>query len=265
MLHPDKANGQPAQDRMRVPVIFRAMWLVLFLRVAGLPGIAPAETAVLEKIRVGDHDTYTRIVFEFSAPVHYQFSKDADAGILSVRFLETTSKLPPTRVPEAPDCVNTVSTIEDGNDIVANILFGPKEVRLSPFAIQEPDRVVLDIFCAEEPVAIAPPPEPRDMAPVPVTVAEPLVNKWEATPSPVEQPPLLKDPYPKNGYSQKYLLLLLAAITGVIVLLIALIIFQKRSLSESHSAGNSDTTGDSDDMVHAIDTKIKEKLMKYDE
>ena len=265
MLHPDKANGQPAHDPMRVPVVFRAMWLVLFLRVVGLPEPAPAETAVLEKIRMGNHDTYARIVFEFSAPVRYQFSKDADAGIISVRFLETTSNLPPARVSKAPDCINTVSTIEDGNDTIANILFDPKEVRLSPLTIQEPDRVVRDIFCAEEPVAITAPPEFRDMEPVPVTVAETLVNKSEATPPPVEQPTVLKDPYPKNGYSQKYLLLLLAAITGVIVLLIVLIIFQKRSISGSHLAGNSDSTGDSDDMVQAIDTKIKEKLMKYDE
>ena len=265
MLHPDKANGQPAQDRVRVPVIFRALWFVLFLRVVGLPEPAPAETTVLEKIRMANHDTYTRIVFEFSAPVHYQFSKDADAGLISVRFLETTSKLPPTPVSGAQDCIHTLSTIEDGNDIVANIQFDPKEVRLSPFTIQEPDRVVLDIFCAETPVAITAPPEPRDMAPVPVSVAKTLATERETTPPPVEQPPRYQDLYPKNGYSQKYLLLLLAAITGVIVLLIALIIFQKKSISESHVAGKSDSTGDSDDMVHVIDAKIKEKLMKYDE
>lgn len=265
MLHPDKDNGQPAQDRMRVPVIFRAVLLVLFLRIVGLPDLSPAGAAVLEKIRVGVHDTYTRLVFEFSAPVHYQLSKDTAAGIVSVRFLETASKESPALVSKGPGCIGTVSTRQDGNDTVTNIHIAPKEARLNPFTVQEPDRVVLDIFCAEEPVATTAPPELRDNAPVPVTVAEPLVNKREAAPPPVQEAPLLKDPYSKNDHSQKYLLLLLAAITGVIVLLIALIIFQKRSLSEGHLTGSGDATGNSDDMVHAIDTKIKEKLMKYDE
>jgi hypothetical protein len=265
MLHPDKANGQPAHDRMRFPVVFRAMLLVLFLRIVAWPDPSPAGAAVLEKIRMGDHDTYTRLVFEFSAPVHYQLSKDTAAGIVSVRFLETASKVSPVLVSKGPDCIGTVSTRQDGNDTITNIQLDPKEVRLNPFTIQEPDRVVLDISCVEVPVAITAPPEPRDIAPMPVPVAEPLVNEREATPPPVQQAPLLTDPYPQNDHYQKYLLMLLAAITGVIVLFIALIIIQKRSLSEGHLAGDGDATGNSDYMVQAIDTKIKEKLMKYDE
>ena len=274
MLYPDKANGQQMHDRTRVPVILRALLLGLLLGVVGLPDPAPAETTVLREVRIADHGTYTRVVFEFSAPVQYQLSENTAAGIVSIRFLETTSQLPGIPVSSAPDCIDTVSAVQDGNHTIANISFAPKDVKLNPFTIKGPDRMVLDVFCQAAPVAPIAPAEPRDIAPAPITVAEPAKEQ------PVATRPLIKQAQPsdkgdriarkresssKGDNSQKYLLLLLAAITGIIVVLIALIIFQKRSLSESHVAGNPDATRETDDMMRAIDTKIKEKLMKYDE
>ena len=117
-----------------------------------------------------------------------------------------------------------------------------------------------------------------EIPPAPVTeaeaVAEPVKDKPPATrplikqaqpAGKTEQIVQKREPSSKRDNSQKYLLLLLAAITGIIVVLIALIIFQKRSLSESHVSGDSDSVRDTEDMMRAIDTKIKEKLMKYDE
>ncbi len=335
MLHPDKASGQQAHDTTRVSVILGALLFGIFLGVVSLPIPAIAETAVLKEIRMGDHGKYTRVVFEFSAPVQYQLSENTAAGSVSIRFLETTSSLPGTPVSNTPDCIDTMSTIKDGSNTIANILFDPKGVKLNPFMIKAPDRVVLDIFCeeepvvtaalpetrgiseeepvataalpetrditeeepvvtatlpetrditeeepvataalpetrditAEEPVVTAALPETRDIAPAPNTAAEPLPDKPLVTPPLVKDTPTLifKEPSSKKDYSQKYLLLLLAAITGIIVLVIALIIFQRRNLLENHVAGNLDATHDTDDMMHAIDTKIKEKLMKYDE
>jgi len=262
MLHPDKANGQQAHDTTRVSVVLRALLLGLFLGVVGLPDPVIAETAVLKEVRMGDHGKYARVVFEFSAPIQYQLSENAAAGSVSIRFLETTSELSGSPVSDVPDCINTVSTLQDGSNTIANISFDPKGVKQNPFMIKGPDRVVLDIFCEEEPVPVvtASLPEPRDITPAPITATAPLPDKPVMTRPPVEQKPVLKKPSPKKDYSQKYLLLLLAAITGIIVLVIALIIFQRKNLLESH-----DATRDTDDMMHTIDTKIKEKLMKYDE
>jgi hypothetical protein len=268
MLHPDKANGQQAHDRTRVPVILRALLLGLFLGVAGLPDPAPAETAILREVRMGDHGKYTRVVFEFSAPVQYQLSENAAAGFVSIRFLDTTSELTGMPISGAQDCIGSVSALQDGSHLVTNIIFDPKGVKLNPFTIQGPDRVVLDVFCEAAPVVTTVPAEHRDIAPAPIKTAESSPEKTEATRPPVVEPAQISkkpEPVQKRDNSQKFLLLLLAAITGIIVLLIALIIFQKRSLSESHMAGNPDATRDTDDMMHAIDTKIKEKLMKYDE
>jgi hypothetical protein len=286
MLHPDKANGQQAHERTRIPVILRALLLGLFLGIAGLPNPAPAETAVLKEVRMGNHDGYIRVVFEFSAAVQYQVSENTATGNASIRFLDTTSELSATPITNPLDCIDTVSTFQDGNHIVANLLFDPKVAELNPFTLQRPDRMVLDVFCRKEPVIadsrsesreIVPEPqdatpEPRDIATTPIRAEENilLVNPELTRPSsdkaqlPIDQTRIPKEIPKKKDNSQQYLLLLLAAITGIIVLLIALIIFQKKSLSENHVAGNPDTTGETDNMMHAIDTKIKEKLMKYD-
>jgi len=172
------------------------------------------------------------------------------------------------------DCIGTISTAQDGSHTIATIAFDQKEVKLNPFTIKGPDRVVLDVFCKTSPAVPVAPAEPRDIAPASVTAAEPAKKQPLTTRPLIEhvqpsgKPDLISrkpEPPSKRDNSQKYLLLLLAAITGIIVVLIALIIFQKRNLSESHLAGKSDTTRDADDMMRAIDTKIKEKLMKYDE
>ena len=274
MLYPDKAYGQQAHGRTRVPVILRVLLLAVFLGVSGLPAPVAAETTILKKLRVGDHGAYTRVVFEFSAPVQYQLSETDSTSIVSIRFLDTASQLTGTPVPDAPDCIDAVSTLQDGSDTIANISFAPKGFKLNPFTVQGPDRMVLDVFCEAVPVAPVALTEPRDMAPSPIAVAEPAMEKPVSTPPSIKQaqPPEKGDliakkqePSSKRDNSQKYLLLILAAITGIIVLLIALIIFQKRGLAESHLARDPDTTRETDDRMHAIDTKIKEELMKYDQ
>ena len=76
MLHPDKAHGLQANDRSRNPVLLRAMLLVLFLGAVGLSMPGLAKTTVLQEVRMGNHDAYVRIVFEFSDAVQYQVSEN---------------------------------------------------------------------------------------------------------------------------------------------------------------------------------------------
>jgi len=265
MPYPDKTNGQQPQVRTRIPVVLRTLLLGLLLGLAGLSAPVLAKTAVLKDIRMGNHGDFIRVVFEFSAQVQYELSEKTEAGIVTIQFFHTTLALKGTPVSDKLDCIDTVSALQDGSHIVTNISLGQKWAKLNPFTIQNPDRVVLDVFCGEEPVAAIAFPEPQKKSPAPVTIAEPPRKQPVATrPLVVEQAKVSKKVLPKKDTSQQYLLLLLAAITSIIVLLIALIIFQKRSLSTGHAAGNADTTIDTDDMMHAIDTKIKEKLMKYD-
>jgi len=302
MPHPDKATGQQAHEHTRVPVILVALLMMIFLGVAGLSAPVLAKTTVLREVRMGNHGEYIRVVFEFSAAVQYELSEDEEHGSVSIRFLDTTSGLKGAPISDTLDCIDTVSAIQVEGQIVTHISFDKKGVKLNPFTIQNPDRVVLDVFCNAEPVVepvlteirnISPAPTPvagpeltetPNISSEPITVAEPeLTEIRSVSPAPnrVAQPDhkemvatlteivgqkKVPEGFPKQkDTSQQYLLLLLAAITGIIVLLIAVIIFQKRSLSENHTAGHPDKMRDNDDMMQAIDTKIKEKFMRYDE
>ena len=155
MPNPVTAYKQQAHKRTHFIVIARTTLFGLLLGVAGLLDPTPAETAILKELRMGDHGTYTRVVFEFSAPVQYQLSENATAGIVSIRFLDTTSELRGMPVSDAPDCIDTISIAQDGSHTIATISFDPKEVKLNPFTIQCPDRVVLDVFC-EAAAVVAP-------------------------------------------------------------------------------------------------------------
>jgi hypothetical protein len=302
MPHPDKVTGQQAHDHTRVPFIFVALLVVVLLGVTGLSVPVFAKTAVLREVRMGNHGEYIRVVFEFSAAVQYELTENEDTGSVSIRFLDTTSELNGAPISDTLDCINTVSAVQVGGHIITDISFDSKNVKLNPFTIQGPDRMVLDVFCTPEPVVepelteppnISPTPmavaepvlaetrdslpapmavakpemtEIRDTLPAPDTVAEPDHKKPVAPPTKIVEVAEVPSVVPKQGdASQQYLLLLLAAITGIIVLLIAVIIFQKRSLTEDPSAGQPDAIRDTEDMMHAIDTKIKEKLMKDDE
>jgi len=78
-------------------------------------------------------------------------------------------------------------------------------------------------------------------------VATPTVAPWK------------EDPF------QKYLLILLAAITGIIIILIALIVIHKRGQSSRSDVVGDDAPAGPDETMRAIDQQIKSKLMKYDD
>jgi len=82
------------------------------------------------------------------------------------------------------------------------------------------------------------------------------------TVEPVQEPRVAPD---KDDPFQKYLLILLAAITGIIIVLIALIIYQKMSISAGSETAVDPGEAEPDDTMRALDTQIKAKLMKYDD
>jgi len=288
MPHPDKARRQQVENC--VPFFAILYWLVLGLSLSGgaFPQRSLAETGSLKEVRVGDHGAYIRVVFELSTSVQYEFSQNDDTRTVSIRFMDTTSQVPDKPVTIATACIDTVSTRQDDSDTVATLSFDPKWHKLQPFIIQEPDRMVLDVFC-EEDIAEAKPPAPaEDSQPEPLEPAADIgktvpdqsdaatgpvtetpqpppaavVENVEKTEAPVQNPGRGTD---KKDAFQRYLLLLLAAITGIIVFLIALILLQKKSMDDNQSTRGPGASHRSDEAMRAIDTEIKAKLMKYDE
>ena len=56
--------------------------------------INPANASMLREVRVGDHDRYTRIVFEFEEPVQYQLPKETDEKLISILFYSAQFRKP---------------------------------------------------------------------------------------------------------------------------------------------------------------------------
>lgn len=281
MPHPEKARGIQAHACTCVLLGLYILSLGLVLGAAGLANSAMAETAALNEVRVGVHGAYIRIVFELSKPFQYELADDAAAGTVSIRFLDTILSSSGSPISIAPDCLDGLSTVQEGNHAVTSMVFNPTWSKLNPFTIQEPDRLVLDVFCSQTDIAAEPQndkqsvagqaqepvPEKNTVAVKPIqAAAEPSLKKPETIPSDAAEPVRRSKGAPeKNDPFQRYLLLLLAAITGIIILLIALIFFQKKSHSVSQAAGFANTAEDPDDRMRAIDTQIKEKLMRHDE
>ena len=61
------------------------------------------------------------------------------------------------------------------------------------------------------------------------------------------------------------MLVLLAAITVFIIIVIGLIIFQRRAHSGRQAPNEMESIRDTEDMVTILDSEIKDRLTKYDQ
>ncbi len=283
----------------------------LVLSVTGTSRVS-AETVALTEVRVGNHGAYIRIVFALSSQVHYLLDDDARAGSISIRFLDTITKVSENSAPATSGCLDQVTTVQQDDQVVAFLRIKPGWNKLNPFVLREPDRMILDIFCGEVSSTVQlqndlqsnqaapfkeaarekksdavetifslkdPPPVETETAPSVATKLPVLIStapsavvteslpqrsrpKTDQAAEPVASTtvaPEKKDPF------QKYLFILLASITGIIIVLIALIMIQKKSISVGSNAVMDNTLADPDETLRAIDSQIKAKLMKYDD
>jgi hypothetical protein len=228
--------------------------------------ISPANASTLNEIRVGDHDRYTRIVFEFEEPVQYQLPKTTDEKLISILFYSAQSEKPAQDLTKSSECVQAITTRHQGNDLAADIAVRSSRFLMNHFALESPARVVLDVACdipAESPGAqhdnkpaetkpadIAKTSQPRAVDRKPdVSIKKEVAAKPKAS---------------KNDEFQKYMLVLLAAITVFIIIVIGLIIFQRRTHSGKQTPDEMGSIRDTEDMMTALDSEIKERFTKYD-
>jgi hypothetical protein len=312
MPHPGKARGPRIYACNPVWLSWPVLLIVLALGITGTSITGSAEAATLNEVRVGNHGDYIRIVFQLSSQVEYQLNQDTGASSITIRFFKTDTTISKSLELAQASCLAGVNTLQQDDQLVAQLRFNSGWNKLNPFILRGPDRMVLDVFCGEGGGAGPAPTEIQlDQAPhtpeakpeekpkakessptlttepqmesetTPVVAKEPLVTE-PATPSasgdeirgqkpitknkqaakPVAAPkvvPQKKDPF------QKYLLILLAAITGVIIILIALIVIQKESQPTDSDDIRDNTRVDPDETMRAIDQQIKTKLMKYDD
>ena len=256
-----------AKLRNILPCIFLSVLLIA-------TAAGPAGAAKLSAARIGRHSDYSRIVFEFEEPAQYRIQEQKDVDRLAVVFFDSSGDVPQSLPPENSRCIRAVVISEQDENLVADIsLFSPR-YRLKPFTLQNPFRMVLDIFCLEETDSAPLPPESNKAVPVNASNVRPPLPAPSESPSRPRHPlnqqkkiPLPMEnfgPAPtENSTFQKDIIAILAALSLIIIILAGVIVLQHRS----HPKNTGTNAGrirlkTSKDMLASIDAQIRDKLQE---
>ena len=115
--------------------------VVLFLSQVG-----SARGAQLRYIRIGEHEGFTRIVFELRGPAAFEKPQVRGKGKLSVVLLDTTTALPRQISTETTKRVETIEFVQQDANLTANIALPFPYFTLKSFSLFNPERVVLDVY-----------------------------------------------------------------------------------------------------------------------
>ena len=131
-------------------VLTRRLWLSLLLLFAVyycFPGTSPCLAALLKDIRVGEYDTFTRVVFEFDTPetINNPIMDQGEARI-QIAFAQAQPEF--VRRIQLPGAtrVKDIQVITDQTGLSAVILLSEPYSRTDSFNLNAPVRKVLDIY-----------------------------------------------------------------------------------------------------------------------
>lgn len=104
--------------------------------------------SILSSVRTGEHEKFTRIVFEFQNAVQFKDPKIKDKGKFSILFLNSSTDLPPLTVywTDSFQKVQSVEFFKDKSNLTANVTLTFPYFMLKAFSLSDPDRVVLDAY-----------------------------------------------------------------------------------------------------------------------
>ncbi len=107
---------------------------------------APSSASSLVEVRVGNHPTFTRVVFEFDQPTGYRFErKEAEGTEVLVVTLDGVSR--PRHITSRSAGVESVDVSPEGTSrSVARILMRHPERPVREMILSNPPRVVLDVI-----------------------------------------------------------------------------------------------------------------------
>lgn len=158
--------------------------------------LASAKGAQLRYIRIGEHEGFTRIVFEFRGPAVFEKPQVKGKGELSVVFPDTTTALPRQISTETTKRVDGITFVQQDAQLMANITVRFPYFTLKPFTLSNPERIVLDVYQTTTPPkdavveAVQRPPERRVVAETAKEkeMANSTKNKIEQAVKPLEAP-----------------------------------------------------------------------------
>ena len=257
--------------------------------------IGYAGAATLSGTRAGDHDDFTRIVFEFENMAPFMEPVIGRDGKVSVVFPETTTTLRSPIIYRATTRVEETQLYQQDSNLAANITLNIPQFKVKSYLLSNPDRYVIDIFSI--------PPPPIEKAPASKIVSlekadevEGAVEKSEEIDStteeadefdsPIEKTAEVEPPKPdiKNirgivkgsaiqpidqasiffssyGFLQTFFLAGLNLFMLVIIVLLSLILSRQiRVIDSAHVEYVPEPRKDPDDPISVIDKKIRQRL-----
>ncbi|MDJ0846900.1 MAG: hypothetical protein QNK04_00825 [Myxococcota bacterium] len=160
----------------------------------------PAFAAQVTKVRVGEHPTYTRVVFELDASAGYRIEKrKGDQGHELVVTLE--ARAPSRRLTRKTEMVSAVDVNGRGERAVARILLRKKPSRVKEMILANPPRIVFDLVLPEKELAAKEAAKKKRAAaaasPKVAKVAEPKPAKPVVKAEPAAPKPKVAKPAPK--------------------------------------------------------------------
>lgn len=120
----------------------------LFLLFTGYGSCEQNNQSILLSVRTGEHENFTRIVFEFQNAVKFKEAKIEDKGIFSVVFLNSSTDLPPLTVywTDSFQKVQSVKLNKKNSNLTAKVKLTFPNFLLKTFSLSNPDRVVMDAY-----------------------------------------------------------------------------------------------------------------------
>jgi hypothetical protein len=119
-----------------------------FLLYTGVGFCDQRSQSILKSVRTGEHENFTRIVFEFQNTVQFKNPKIKDRGKFSVLFLDSSTGLASSTVYETDSLqkVQSVEFIKNESNLTANITLMPPYFMIKTFTLADPVRVVVDAY-----------------------------------------------------------------------------------------------------------------------
>jgi hypothetical protein len=158
---------------------------------------APAWASRVVQVRVGDHPTYTRIVFELDQAAGYRIERVTEGGAETLVVTLAAGSTERAIRPRSKDVDRVV--VHPGAEAVAHIELTEPDLRVQEMILANPPRIVLDVMKSETALAAARPkprPKPAPVKPAPRPVAKkpppPPEKPVAQTPPPLPVEPALE-------------------------------------------------------------------------
>jgi hypothetical protein len=244
--------------------------------------VASSDAAVLRDVRIGEHDDFTRVVFEFDDVTRYSKPALKDKGTLSVVFFESSAPavLSHRRLQERTRRLDTLKFEPRGSSLATTVTVASRYFKVKTFSLFGPFRVVFDVYWLS-----APPPDGAVVEATPLQTGEPVRVNPQPTdrarqgkgPSPVllKQVNTIKSEpdMPVSQVSSRfdrlqiYLLVVLVALNIITVITLAVLSYtlirKERITGGGRRMEIDDALSIDDATVVSIDSEIREKLKKY--